>query len=309
MRGRYLVTDAAVQSAGSFVTFLISAACLAGDTRPWQFSTLFAFSAITGAISLSFLKRIPDAEMPEETLNRSRTRVPWLAMVKHPPYAKLLRLVACYSVAYGGMTAFTVDFLKAQLDLPESTILLLVSTSFLGGLASLWLMGSRFDRWGSKPVLTFAFAAWLLVLSAWIALASGLTPLRLWLVILLQVAMGLLAVLVQMSNTRLAMAVIPVMGRNHFFALYSVANNVILGLAPVGWGLAIDMVGARHPVFLGITWNRFTIFFAGACAAFTASLVLARRLVEPQAASFNQMLKELIVQAPLRFWVRFWARG
>ncbi len=48
-----------------------------------------------------------------------------------------------------------------------------------------------------------------------------------------------------MANTRLAMAVIPVMGRNHFFAIYSVVGNVTLGLAPIGWGLLIDAVGAR----------------------------------------------------------------
>jgi MFS family permease len=207
------------------------------------------------------------------------------------------------------MTAFTVDFLKTQEGLSESKILMIVAVSFIGGLASLWIMGSRFDRWGSKPVLTFCFVAWLVVLAGWILISSRLIPPGVFLVLLLSAAMGLLAAMVQMANTRLAMSVIPVMGRNHFFALYSVANNVILGIAPVGWGLAIDMVGTRQPVFLGITWNRFTIFFAGACAAFTVALVLARRLVEPQAAGLNQMLKELIVETPLRFWVRFWPRG
>jgi len=71
--------------------------------------------------------------------------------------------------------------------------------------------------------------------------------------------MGLLAALVQMSNTRLAMAIVPVMGRNHFFAIYSVVNNVTLGLAPIGWGLLIDAVGTRSPIWLGLAWNRFTI--------------------------------------------------
>src|SRR2546429_9011904 len=75
LRGRYLANDAAVQNSGSFLTFLISAACLAGETKPWQFATLFAFSAIMGAVSLSFLKRIPDAEMPEEA-RTSKTPVP-----------------------------------------------------------------------------------------------------------------------------------------------------------------------------------------------------------------------------------------
>src|SRR2546430_10443099 len=62
LRGKYLARDAAVQNSGSFVTFLIAAACLAGQPRPRQFALLFAFSAIMGAVSLTFLKRIPDAE-------------------------------------------------------------------------------------------------------------------------------------------------------------------------------------------------------------------------------------------------------
>src|SRR5262249_22440596 len=59
LRGSYLARDAAVQNLASFLTFIIAAGCLAGDTRPWQFAILFTFSAVMGAVSLSFLKRIP----------------------------------------------------------------------------------------------------------------------------------------------------------------------------------------------------------------------------------------------------------
>ena len=48
----------------------------------------------------------------------------------------------------------------------EGKILMVTSVAFLGGLSSLWLVGSRLDRLGSKPVLTFAFLAWLATLSA-----------------------------------------------------------------------------------------------------------------------------------------------
>src|SRR5258707_1719693 len=55
LRGKYLARDAGVQNSGSFVTFLVSAACLAGQPRPWQFALLFAFSAVMVAVSLTFL--------------------------------------------------------------------------------------------------------------------------------------------------------------------------------------------------------------------------------------------------------------
>src|ERR1043166_8509190 len=125
LRGKYLVRDAAVQNVASFVAFLVAATTLAGETKPWQFAALFAFSAAMGAVSLLFLKRIPDAEMPDEPgsnsssankppKNRSQTPVPWLAMVKYAPFLKLLREVIGWSVAYGGMTAFSVEFLKTE---------------------------------------------------------------------------------------------------------------------------------------------------------------------------------------------------
>ncbi len=308
LRGKYLSLDAATQNSCSFVTFLVSAACLAGEPGGWQFAILFAFSAVMGAISLTFLKRIPDAEMPED-VSGSKTKMPWLEMIRHPPFERLLWAVFGYSVAYGGMTAFTVAFLRTEGGMAEGTILLVTAISFLGGLSSLWLLGSRLDRLGSKPVLTFCFAAWVAVLVGWICLSGRVVGMDLPLLAALQFLMGLLAALTQMSNTRLAMAVIPVMGRNHFFAIYSVVNNVTLGIAPVAWGLLIDAVGMRAPVWLGLSWNRFTIFFAATALAYAFTLVLARRLHEPEAASLEELLRELLIQSPQRFWVRFWPRA
>jgi MFS family permease len=308
LRGKYLARDAAVQNLASFITFLLAGACLAGNPGSWQFAILFAFSAIMGAVSLTFLKRIPDAEMTEE-IRASKGRVPWLEMVRYPPFKRLLCAVVGFSVAYGGLTAFVVAFLKTETAMTESQILLVNSVAFLGGLSSLWLLGSRLDHLGSKPVLTFCFAAWVAVLGGWICLSGGVLPVRLVSVLVLQFLMGLLAALIQMANTRLVMAIIPAMGRNHFFAIYSTLSNVTLGLAPIGWGLLIDAVGARSPVWLGVAWNRYTIFFAAAALAFAVTLALARRLHEPEAASMEDLLREILIQSPQRFWIRFWPRG
>jgi MFS family permease len=308
LRGKYLVRDAAVQNVASFVTFLISAACLADQTRPWQFAVLFAFSAIMGAVSLVFLKRIPDVPTPQEPA-RPATSIPWLDMMRYAPFWKLLRTAVAWSVAYGGMTAFTVAFLKAQSNMAEGRILLVTSTAFLGGLSSFWLLGSRLDRLGSKPVLGFSFTVWIVVLAGWLLLAGRVLAVSIANVLLLQFFMGLLAALVSMSNTRLAMAIIPAMGRNHFFAIYSVINNVALGLAPIAWGLLIDAVGGRNGMWLGLEWNRFTIFFAAAGVAFAIALVLSRRLEEPEAASLEDLLREILIQSPQRLWLRLWPRG
>ena len=120
--------------------------------------------------------------------------------------------------------------------------------------------------------------------------------------------MGLMAALVQMSNTRLAMTVVPAMGRTHFFAIYSVVSNVTLGLAPIGWGLLIDAVGSRSFVWLGLEWNRYTIFFGAASLTFLVTLALARRLQEPEAVGMEELLREMLIDSPQRFLVRLWSR-
>ena len=308
VRGKYLSRDAAVMNSASFVAILLSGFALGSTPGRWQFAVIFAFSGVTGVISLFFLKKIPDVPTPENE-PQGGGRVPWWEMLRHPPFWKLMRTIVAWSVAYGGMTAFTVAFLKVWAAMPEGQVLRVSSVAFLGGLSSLWFVGSRLDRLGSKPVITTALTLWLAVMGGWMALAGNVLAVNFLPVILLQFLMGLLAALVTMAFNRLAMAIIPVMGRNHFFALYSVVGSATLGLAPIGWGILIDAVGQYHTQWLGLDWNRYTVFFATSAVMFGVTLLLARRLQEPEAVSMEELLKELLVQSPQKFLLRFWPRN
>ncbi len=308
IRGKYLARDAAWVNLASGVSFLLGALCLHGEAHPWQFAALFGFSATMGAISLTFLKRIPDVEVPEEERER-RGPVPWRAIAAFPPFRRLVRMVVAWSVAYGGITAFSVAYLKSETHLSEATILVVSSFSFVGGLCSLWVLGSRLDNLGSKPVLVFSFIAWLAIVAGWGLTAGHVFAPTIGLLLALQFVMGLFAALVQMSNTRLAMEVVPKMGRNHFFALFSVLGNVTLGLAPIFWGLLIDAIGLRHGTWLGVDWNRYSLFFAATALAFVAALALAKQLQEPRARPLEDLLRELLIDSPQRAWIRLWPRG
>jgi len=308
LRGRYLARDAAVTNLASFGAFMVAAGCLYGNPRPWQFSVLFLFSAVAGAISLTFLNRMPDVPPPDR-FTVGKGRVPWLDMVRYKPFKRQLIELVAWSVAYGGITPFTVAFLKSQTGMAEDKIMLVSSVAFLGGLSSQWFLGSRLDRHGSKPVLGFACAAWVTVAVGWLTLAGGVYATGLMVVLVLQFLMGLLAALVNMANTRLAMAIIPPMGRNHFFAVYSVIGNLALGLAPIGWGLLIDAIGPRQFDWLGLTWNRYTIYYAATGLCFVAALLCTQRLDEPEAAGLETLLRDILIESPYRFWLRFWPRS
>ena len=306
-RGRYVSGDAAMANLGSFLTIIISAACLGTHPQPWQFGVIFAFSALMGVVSLMYLNRVPDVPISEEIRSSSQS-VPWLEILRHPPFQKLLRFVMVWSLAYGGFTTFTVAFLKTETGLAEAKVLYVTSVAFLGGLSSLWLLGHRLDHTGSKPILGLSLCAWLVILAGWIALAGGALPASLPVILSLQFFMGLFAALVGVANSRLAMAIIPAMGRNHFFVLYSVFASVSLGVAPVLWGLIIDLIGNRQSEFLGLNWNHYTIFFTLVLLVFVAALVLARSLHEPKAASLESLLTDIMIESPQRLWLRVWPR-
>ena len=241
-RGRYVSGDAAMANLGSFLTIIISAACLGEHPHAWQFAVIFAFSALMGVVSLMYLNRVPDVPISEEVRSSSQP-VPWLEILRHPPFQRLLRFVMVWSLAYGGFTTFIVAFLKTETGLTEAKVLFVTSVAFLGGLSSLWLLGHRLDHVGSKPILNLSLCVWLLIVVGWVALAGGALAAHLPLILVLQFLMGLFTALIGMANSRLAMAIIPPMGRNHFFVMYSVFASVTLGLAPILWGLIIDLIG------------------------------------------------------------------
>jgi MFS family permease len=307
VRGKYLARDQASVNFASFLSFVLAGLCLGQSPRAWQFGVLFAISAGAGAVSLFFLKRIPDVAPPEQ-VQTSTTAVPWGEMLRYRPFRRLLRMIVAWSVAYGGLTTFTVAFLTES-GMAEGKILLVTSVMFLGGLTSLLFLGRRLDVLGSKPVLRFSFCVWILILAGWMALAGGVLSSRLSLVLWLQALTGLFAALVVTANTRLAMAVTPVMGRNHFFAIYSVVGSVSLGLSPIAWGLVLDAIGPRRATWLGLTWNRYTIYFSAVAVVFLFTFALATRLDEPKAVSMEALLKEILIQSPQRVWVRLWPRG
>ncbi len=289
IRGRYLATEQAFIGVASALAFIIAAACLGNAPSPWQFALIFLISGIGGMISLRFLKRIPDVPVPEE-IRSSRQPIPWRAMIEYIPFRRLLLMNLGWSFAYGGISAFTVAFLRSQALLPEATILYLGSVFFLGGVLSLWF-GSHLDRLGSKPAMILSSVLWLVILSGWFLLAARVLRPTYTTVLILQFMMGIGASLFTIANVRLTMVITPEMGRTHFFALYSVVANASLGLAPILWGIMIDYFARTEFFWHGLHWNRYTFFFCGAEVMFLLTLVLKIRLEEAFAGKIEERAK------------------
>jgi len=307
VRSRYLSIDQACVNAASASAFVLAAWILGAQASPWRFAMVFAFSAVAGFGSLLFLRRMPDAPVPVED-DAGKGPVPWGAIAAHPPFRRLLELNAAWSLAYGGLTTFIVAFLKSAAGMGERTVLLVMSLSFVGGLASYAVAAGRMERLGSKPVLGLTMALGALATLGWTLVSGGVLEGGVAWPCGLAVTVGMCNALFSVANNRLAMAIVPAMGRNHFFALFAVVWQLTLGISPVLWGLLLDAVGGSTGTWLGLGWNRYSVFFALACGAFAWAFHLARRLEEPKAAAAEALIRELLVQNPQRWLVRMFGR-
>jgi MFS family permease len=261
VRGRFLSRDNAFMHLGCLAALLLSAWVMTGSVEADEYAAVFGIGLLSALVSLGFVRLIPEAESAEER-KQSGVPVPWSAMLRFPPFAKLLWFTTIYMTVIGSLGVFTVEYLVVRGKFSESMILLLSAWSFVGALAGLAITAPRLDATGSKPWLRHGLVIMALVIFSWFLLASGLLPGWPALVAALNFFGGVAGAIFGVANTRITMGSVPAMGRNHFFALFTVVSGLGLGGAPMVWGAMLDTLGTLDVVLGAMTINRYSVYFA-----------------------------------------------
>jgi MFS family permease len=164
------------------------------------------------------------------------------------------------------------------------------------------------DRVGSRPVLALANVTFAIHLLLWGSLSSRFMPLAWWSLLLIQFTAGIAIAALNLGNQRLAMGIVPVMGRSHFLALFSVVNGLTLGVLPILWGIALDaLAGWRHD-WNRWEWNHFSLLYIALVLIALAAQVWHARLTEPRAMTTEEFFRELFVKTPARAITRLISR-
>lgn len=282
IRPRFLARDQRFLQAGSLAALLFCGLTLQKESQPWEFSLVFLFSAIGGAVSLRYLSRVPDVQKAE-TLKKSGTRVPWMEIVTYPPFARLVGFNLLLTFATGSLAVFTVAFLKGAVGMGENHILYLLAMTFIAGVGSLDWVGRRLETFGSKRILSWGMLLYLGVVAGWTALALGVIAPRIVPLLLIFAGSGVAGASINLANSHLIMRVMPQMGRSHFFAFYSVITSLGFGVTPIIWGACLDALGGIHlRMGGGLEWNRYSIYFAALLVLVLASWFACRGVDEKQ---------------------------
>lgn len=304
-RGVYLSREQLSIHAGSLVALGVSAMTLEWMPHPWRFSTIFLLSAVAGIVSLRSIQQVPDAEATA-TVRSSSQPVPWLTILNFPPFRRLVLFNLLWVLVAGALPLFSVAFTREVPKLTESHILALSLGGFIGAIGTLPLTARFLDRTGSKIVLRLVTFLAGLVTLGWATMAAGLMPGLAWIVALLNFGFGVASANFAVANARLSMATMPVMGRNHFFALYTVITSLATGLSPVFWGILIDAMNGTHGRLIGADLNYYSVYFMISAGIMAVTFLAVGMLREGRPAEMTQ--RDYAILGQLKRLARLWQR-
>ncbi|MDA8377964.1 MAG: MFS transporter [Planctomycetia bacterium] len=271
VRGKFFLRDQLYGQSGNLLAILAATTFLLGNPQPRQFSLPFIFAAAGGTISVLCLMRVPDISAPDHH-RQAGEKVELLSMLEQKMFRQLCTFNILYMLIMGGLTVFTVAFLRGVIGLSESLIVLVSGMSVLGGVLSLFWCGVVIDRIGSKPIMSLSLAALVMVFIGWWAVAGKILPASAVIVSGLYLLMGVAGMNFAAANNRLQSLNIPKIGRNHYFAVFLAVVNIAAGASPLLWGLVLESIGRHHAATGSLQWNRYSIYFA--CGAILAFLLI-----------------------------------
>jgi len=282
IRGRFISVDHTFINAGSLVAMLVSALLMKGHVEPWKYSLVLWVSVIGAAISLIYLRLIPDTKHGETTA-RSSEHVPLGAMMRLKPFRNWVIFSLLFVFVAGGLGVFPVEYLRVQAHFSPSLIYGLAAFTFLGPMLVLQWLGVRVDRFGSIPFIRLSLLVFSIVLAFWFAMSAGVVHPSWWLVLLLNF-LGVAAMAgFNMANGHLWMSVVPVQGKNHYFAMATVITSFAAGVAPLLWGVLLDALGGLDLVEGPFHLRRHSVYFLGIFLICVTALIVSKILIEPHA--------------------------
>jgi MFS family permease len=306
-RGAFLRSDQFHMQCGGMLAIAIATLVLWSGGEPWQFSLLFVISGLAGMLSLHFVRKIPDIEIGEQAKSSGQP-VPWLQILKHPPFAKLLVFNVVYNWVVGGLAAFVIAFLEGRAGYTAGQVLAVSLAASVGAFATVPFFGLILERTGSKPLLRLAMSLYLLGILFWVLITSGTVPAHYLLIGFNYLILGVAGGLFSIANTRIAMDTMPTMGRNHFFSLFTVFASLSLGLAPIFWGVFLDTLGKKEFSIGFFQVNRYSTYFVLLSLLGIVTFFLAKPLVEEKGKPFDSAIRDVVILARLKLYGRFFNR-
>lgn len=292
-RGRYFGARATIGTAASSLVALGGGRFLDwwknihGPNDPHGFTIVYALGLVAGLLSVAMIARLPQPEA--STDKPAPYREVLQAMLKHRHFCNLIayRTLLAFSVAFAG-PFFAVYMLKI-LHMSYALVSTYQVVTSLCMVMAMRPWGRLSDHFGNRPVIIGTTFGAAIIPLIWLLTASG----NRWVILVVFVVSGISWAGLMLSTFNLLLKITPDEQRSIYIGIFNatVGLSWAAGAAAGGW-VSQSLEHFRWQIG-GAVFINFHVLMLFSGLGRLASIVLIRRVAEPQAARVTRMMRVL----------------
>lgn len=299
-RGRYLATEQRLINASSIAIVIASGWLLGRRATGLEFGMLYVFAVAAGSVSVWAISRVP-CSPPRQGPIKLEPVTQWFPRVwSHRPLKRMVRMHSAFWLATGGASSFCILYLRDVLGMSDMAILWISGAATLGAISASGIWGALCDRFGAKPVIAIGSRLLLADWFGWAAMAAGLLPPRILLIVFLFIGFGAGLVGYTIGVNRYCMNNFGPEDITLHFTVFSVTGSLAAGVSPLLWGRMIDETQTLANSFGAVEVNGYSLYFGLSMAALALTKILIRRIPRRKSKPTGLVFYHLITDYPLR---------
>ena len=243
-----------------------------------RFMILIATGVIFGLISVWCAFFIPGGTSVRETTVKTAHFKKMTSVLQDRNFLFYIGGIGAITLVSVGLLSFIPLFMKEQVGLSSSNVVLLQVGTLVGGLLSGYLWGWSADRYGSKPVMLSGLYLMVLLPICWLLIPRH----SVWsntLAMSIAVLAGLASMGLLIGDNRLLyVSIVPAKKKTEYMAIYSAWIGLVGGCSQLIAGQSLDYCKGITGTFFNLTLDPYTPIFVASLILFIVGIVLIRHV-------------------------------
>lgn len=243
-----------------------------------RYQVLFVAGVIFGVLAVWLYTHVPGGSPQDSTTAPVSTYRDLWQTAHDRNLLFYLAGIALITFGTGPLFSFLPLFMKEQIGLNESQVVLLSTSTLIGGLVLSSLLGWSADRYGSKPVMIVGIVCIMILPVGWLLMprASAVSQIIALIIAFFQGFAG--TAWMVGSGRLLFVSVVPDDKKGQYMAVYYAAVGVMGGASQLIGGTLLDAFSGISGQFIFITLDRFTPLMLAGFVLPGLSLLIFRRV-------------------------------
>ncbi|RPI60946.1 MAG: MFS transporter, partial [Planctomycetaceae bacterium] len=261
LRGRFSGINNIICTLASVAALMLASTVLSSSGSLWRYIILMGVGTLIGGASIIWASLIPggmEVQKPKPVKYHTNR---FGKVVRDRNF--LMYIVALSFVTFGmaPLGVFIPLFLKEQVGIKPSDILMVQNTALIGTLISSYFWGWAADRFGSKPVILTGLCLLMIGPISWLAIPYHSA----WSIPAAVAIFGISGVAsigyALGTGRQLYVTIVPPRRKTHYMSIFCAWNGMTSGLGQLLAGQSMDLAAGISGQFMGLRVNPYMFLF------------------------------------------------